>query len=125
MDDLREKVIRGLECCLNGPMQCIKCPYISEVGKTVPNCVKTMRTDAISLLKAQEPRVMTLEEVLAWIDSSPMRRDPIFEDSKGKLGEWIDPFDDYDTADIVGYGSNVRCWTSRPTKEQRKKVKWQ
>lgn len=46
-----EKVIKALECCLHAPMhmQCDKCPY------TVPNCVKTMRTDAISLLKAQEP----------------------------------------------------------------------
>ena len=51
----REKVIKGLECCLHGPMQCKKCPYMSEIGETVPNCVKTMRTDAISLLKEQEP----------------------------------------------------------------------
>lgn len=60
MPDLN-KVIKGLECCLHGPMQCEKCPYMSEVGKTVPNCVKTMRTDAISLLKAQEQEISRLK----------------------------------------------------------------
>lgn len=61
MPDLN-KVIKGLECCLHGPMQCEKCPYMAEVGKTVPNCVKTMRTDAIALLKAQEPKWISVKD---------------------------------------------------------------
>lgn len=51
----REKVIKGLKCCLNGPMQCDKCPYKNDDGTTVPICVKTLRNEAIELLKEQEP----------------------------------------------------------------------
>lgn len=54
MDDLREKVINGLTSCLSGPMQCEKCRYRADDGTTVPQCVKTLREDAIALLKAQE-----------------------------------------------------------------------
>lgn len=130
MDDLREKVIRGLECCLHGPMQCEKCPYMSEVGKTVPNCVKTMRTDALSLLKAQEPRVMTPEEVadqpegtVVWMEQHTEERDYISAmvcSGKGRIGNYgigIN-LEDLDAKDI-------RFWTSRPTDEQRKAVKWE
>lgn len=126
MDDLRKKVIRGLECCLHGPMQCEKFPYMSEVGKTVPNCVKTMRTDAVSLLKAQEPRVMTLEEIKDYDK-------PVWIDEKG-WGGWKLPFYKFDLGIyaifghecylVENYGKEWLPWTSRPTEEQRKKVKW-
>ena len=48
----REKVIRGLECC-DGEGLCIgkKCPcYEDEM------CVETLHSDALALLKAQEPK---------------------------------------------------------------------
>ena len=54
--DKREKVMKGLECCLNGPMQCEKCPYKPDVGTSIlPHCVRDLRKNAIELLKAQEP----------------------------------------------------------------------
>ena len=81
--------------------------------------------ERIGKLKAQEARVMALEEVVAWTMTDTMIRNPIFEERRNQDGgEWIDPFDDYDTADFVGYGNDVRCWTSRPTNEQMEKVKW-
>lgn len=46
------KVIQGLKCCMGGPMQCEKCRYRADDGTTVPQCVKTLREDAISLLRA-------------------------------------------------------------------------
>ena len=59
MDDLREKVINGLTCCLNenDPMQCEKCRY----GTNFLQCVKTLREDAIALLKAQEQEINRLK----------------------------------------------------------------
>lgn len=53
--DKREKVIKGLECCLSGPMQCEKCPYKTDVDISIPHCVRDLRKNAIELLKAQEP----------------------------------------------------------------------
>ena len=51
MDDLREKVINGLTCCLNenDPMQCEKCRYRTNFLQ----CVKLLREDAVAMLKAQ------------------------------------------------------------------------
>lgn len=51
MDDLREKVIKGLECCIlrdpDDKQRCSECPYEG-------NCVNRLKQDALSLLKAQE-----------------------------------------------------------------------
>lgn len=56
MDDLREKVIRGMECCMrpNDTNLCGECPY-SETSDTLFGCMQTTMYDALSLLKAQEP----------------------------------------------------------------------
>lgn len=61
MDDLREKVIRGLECCLTddeGYYLCEKCSYAAtDEDRTHVDwaCHKTeLRMDALELLKAQE-----------------------------------------------------------------------
>ena len=58
MDKL-EKVINGLTCCLNenDPMQCEKCRYRTNFLQ----CVKLLREDAISLLKAQEEEIKQLK----------------------------------------------------------------
>lgn len=119
----REKVFRGLACCLSAWRHCDKCPY------KPPRCAELL-TDAMALLEAQEPRVMTLEEALGgdecWV-----------EYPNGGCG-YADCYLSYTTkgADIyrtmkhdfnvplATYGKTWRCWTSRPTDEQREAVKW-
>ena len=104
------------------------------------DCLEGSDTDktldrAIALLKAQEPRVMTLEEVkrsageTVWVER--------WGDSKTIVAQ----FAPYDTIDDSFYfftiGNSVsykvytedyykdwRCWTSRPTDEQRRAAKW-
>lgn len=93
----------------------------------------TMTDRIIAMLnETEEPaRLMTRAEVVDWINSDCNTRDPICEEvwpswninPKPYLC-WIDPCDDYDTADIVGYGENVRVWTKRPTEKQRAEAKW-
>lgn len=48
----RERVIEGLEYC-NGEGLCVgkKCPYYED-----EMCIETLHSDALALLKAQEPR---------------------------------------------------------------------
>ena len=54
----REKVIKGLECCLSlsddFPDECLKCPYVSDMDSEV-TCMRKMGSDALALLKEQEP----------------------------------------------------------------------
>ena len=55
----REKVIRGLECCIETVEMCWdnpKCPYNGcEDMARGEDCMSLMMRDALSLLKAQEP----------------------------------------------------------------------
>lgn len=51
----RERVIKGLECCITAGSGCLKnmeCPYGAE--KHDSHCVDYMLRDALALLKAQE-----------------------------------------------------------------------
>ena len=52
----REKVIKGLECCINPvPHICRKCSY-KGTPDDYPHCVHSrLQTDALELLKEQEP----------------------------------------------------------------------
>ena len=103
------------------------------------DCIAITRTDIVEmlvLLKAQEPRVMTLEEVSAvnggdviWIEDRCLDQMVVgikFQ-SPSKNCYYImligatrpQPF----SKEL--YNVNWRCWTSRPTDEQREAVKWQ
>ena len=131
----REKAIKGLECCLktiNGNDGCpIECPYCEECLGSIRTIFMPMMRDALSLLKAQKPRVMTLKEIVSaecvWIEYA----------TSGNIIialPWDIELTD-DTYNFIGmpncfvefrslYDQEWRCWTSRPTDEQREKVKW-
>ena len=125
----REKVSKGLECCGVGvTMNCSKCPYDSEkLG-----CFRNLKADALNLLKEQEPRVMTKEEVLSQPEGAVVWREchlsngqyelrPMVCDGKGCCGDFgLSAECKYDF-DCRYY---VRYWTNKPTDEQRKAVKW-
>ena len=77
----------------------------------------------VSALKAQEPHVMTLEEYEAWIDAPFTERNPVFHEERTKRGTvtcWVNTV----VCTLREYGKNDRCWTSRPTDEQREKEPW-
>ena len=119
-----EKVIKGLQCH-SEPKEsldecfCELCPYDEcTCGLDVPD-------DALKLLKAQRPRVMTPED----FENNPM------VDENGKLPAWVEykryngvlrSEDGWGTINrnwVNGYRDR-RFWTARPTEEQRKAVKW-
>jgi len=129
----REKVIKGLECCNTRSEEagCECCPYFS--GLLSVRCVFELQRDALELLKAQEPRVMTLEEVKAfdW-DYCYLEEERL----PGK--EYRSVCGDYALTCITwpcvtsmriqhgdeSYGKKWRCWSAKPTEEQRKAVSW-
>lgn len=114
-----EKVNRGLECHKAGFYEeCLKCPYHDD------GCETTLCNDALALLKAQMPRVMTLEEVNKHAGS--IDPDPIFVEWKGTHGNaWV-ACSIYIIADMLNAGNrNVRAWTSRPSPEQMRDTPWE
>ena len=90
--------------------------------------------ERIGKLKAQEPRVMTLEEVtedkpdVVWFDDRHYKLTyPAFV-SNGEVTGWIVSLSNgclerHDHID--GYGKEWRCWTSRPTDAQREAIPWE
>ena len=133
----REKVIDALTACARGDITCklSGCPYWGEYD----DCIGKMARDALELLKGQEPRVLTLEEVMALPngeeDEAVVVREfrlPIGKVWNGEtVCRWMGARDVQNAADWVygffhksEYGHNWRCWTAMPTKVQREAVKW-
>ena len=126
-----KKVINGLVCCkptFFEAAQCYQnCPY-DKYGHDKGGCVDQLISDALSLLKAQEPRVMTLEEsgedIEIWYESinGACGYGDLCYDSKADLAL-------YTPHGIKGveesaYNKTWRCWTSKPTDEQRAATPW-
>ena len=123
----REKVMRGLECCaLSSLGDCDVCPY------TEIRCSDHLCGDALALLREQEPRVMTLDEIYDCTEG-----DCLYYQCKGfydsnvlyissDAGFYVDlraaihRF----TCDPNLYGSVWRCWTSRPSPEHMANTPW-
>jgi len=156
----REKVIKGLTVCsehglLNGEdchghyeytdnlADIIKandyskqCPYNGcETG-----CVKTLAKDVFAMLKEQEPKVLTVDQLEDALDTVVWLETPVSENLADgyslimayshKYGYMIfdSPFGDnpsQDKLEYSEYGKSWRCWDKRPTDEQRHAVKWE
>jgi hypothetical protein len=133
----REKVIKGLEHCYKREKACIYCPYHGEY------CTSRLARDAFALLKAQEPRLLTLDEVIAhyslppvFVDDFEMQEDyfmdikPLYFDfphcdefsfvehwrGYSHVRQYLDNWK-------ASYGDKWVCWTDKPTDEQRRAVK--
>lgn len=107
--------------------------YLSEDARVkadsiVPTNIEIACKIAIEALKAQEPRVMTPDEVAAlkrgevvWYEQHTPDRDyiqPMVADGRGFIGN-------ADLGVKLCYlGHCERLWTAEPTDEQREAVKW-
>ena len=133
----REKVIKGLECCCHTDgSNCAKCPY--DIADS--DCTALMSMDALALLKEQEARVMTLEEVKGMkrltICAVEQRSKVIKNTFNAEYGGIVtlgnENFLDFGLYGVTnryrrteaGYGKTWRCWSARPTDKQRQEVKW-
>ena len=122
-----EKVTQGLLHHIK-PIPCDGCPYDDED----PHCSQRLAEDAFALLKEQEARVMTLEKIedcdsVMWIEFKSSIYPAIYHDRHGKWlfitrksQYWLGAEKHY--AD--DYNKTWRCWTSHPTDDLRKAVKW-
>ena len=145
VNDLLGKVFCGLESCTrgNGICQGVHCPYHKDRDETI-FCRMNLVSDVCSLLQidANAPRVLTLDEIDSIIYKSAKDYERLFwaeSKSRTRLSFGVFQLDittenDYEAL-LIGcswpftyrretYGIKWRCWTARPTDEQRKKVKW-
>lgn len=137
----REKTIQGLEHCTQS-FDCKGCPYYTD---RIESEICTLRNgkDALALLKALEPRLLTLEEVLnaddfVWAEIYTPKKwswcvvyakiSPLVGNDEIVLIEedcgtgWTRNKAEYGKRGFLNGG--WRCWSVRPTEEQRKAVKW-
>ncbi len=122
----REKVIKGLENIVSDMQEEInewRDYSDSELSHGLTcdcewwyNTAQKLK-DAIALLKAQEPRVMTLDEAKSAF---------VIEYRSGKLKEVGMTILDLDVDPAnAHYGVIYRVWTARPTDEQREATPWE
>ena len=133
------KALKGLDLCRYDPdpgmptksmVSCDICPYWDDQF----GCREIeLLNDAIALLKAQKPRLMSLEEVKAaegrdvWLEQSGNIADDILTATtiygcgSGGICTWYESLS-YSLYNKRPYG--WRCWTARPTDEQREMEPW-
>lgn len=132
MDD-KEKVIKGLECHVG--LQCNDCPYVDSIHPAYGCHLEELISDALALLKEQEPRVLTLDEAVDGnycyyvefryhLDCGWVKCD------FGKMylnGEVAMLFlrDKTFYQQREHYGKLWRLWNKQPTYEQKMETKWE
>lgn len=142
----REKVVNGLACCRWD--ECKKCQYHGQ-----SDCFEELLADALALLKAQEPRVLTAEEM----EQAGKNGDAVYVETPDDGCFWAlaypgeeppkdKPFNypggvRFNAMEVNGevydgdfYGMTLpdgrvhhlawRCWTAPPTDEQREATPW-
>lgn len=136
-----EKVINGLECCLSasmGEITCLMCMYrYDENGVEDGDCEINLLKDAIALLKAQKPRVMTWEEAKASVNNGPFIIFEVRDSTGSELDFGVLVNDRYEmsegsllTAEFFPkmedvYGKRFRMWTFIPDKATREATPWE
>lgn len=136
-----ENVINALELCTSEietrtQVPCEKCHYHNKEyhGVHGNGCcnMRSLQRDILALLKAQEPRVMTLEEVckgLVWLDTYRTSEvEPVYILEMNKRGEIYYLVFGTGARPMLydeDYNKEYRFWTSRPTDEQREATPWE
>lgn len=138
-----EKVRKGLKCCIfsDEEGECLdECPYHDDCWETDCELGYTLKKDVLELLKAQEPRVISLDELNTtsgagwlevWLEGDPdegMKEEKFLIECGWCKGNYITDDGDFSIADYIQTHYNkkygIRIWTAKPTDEQREAVRW-
>lgn len=126
----REKVKKGLECCIDPEVPCRECPYY-DYDHCDPDNV---RRDALALLKEQEARVLDWNEI-GIVDGAVWLEDRDKSETVPGLVMQMHSAVNLDikkdgklrtaSASRSDYGDRWRAWSARPTEEQMRETKWE
>jgi len=132
----RLKVINGLECHVNGHphTRCHKCPYWGTGPHGSSEC-SVLAADALVLLKAQEPCLMTLDDAInsemVWVECSngdggygTCRFVEIYGMIAAEVFMLKNKYPERNRLNPEKYLREWRCWTSCPTDKQREATPW-
>ena len=118
----RKMVIRGLECCSAEDKRAAFCHEYDCPYRDYEECPMNLMRDALDLLKAQEPKLITREEWDEWRHRPEGKRDPLFLQLDRTSGVWIlKPEAWHEIAFLTG---EIKVWNKKPTVEQMMAVKW-
>ena len=125
----RDRVLEAYRNCISEP-KCKGCPWTE--CKTLGNgTIEIPRDLALAVMRelvAQEPGVMTLEEINGYLDDPDGDKKPLWLEWHyiPDLSGWVlaSQVSDLMKRYMDYYNSTWRPWTSRPTDEQRKAAKW-
>ena len=136
-----EKIKKGLECCANGNACIGHCPYYGR--RNMVECTSQLARDALTLIRQLESKLaeyerplepLTFEEAIL-DDSFLERKDDSYVEmalndfavnmpEEGFMLLTVHGEDDL-KLDRDGYNKTWRCWSRRPTDEERKAAAWQ
>lgn len=131
MADLKTVIYDIERCICHVPDACKDCSKYG--GDNAIGCMEELLEDALELLKAQEPRLMTLEEVkeLNWdycYLEEEVAKDKTLRAYIGKHRVKCVTWPSIATCTLTygddSYGKRWRCWTEKPTEEQREAMPW-
>lgn len=136
-----EKIIEGLECLTTKQHKCEGCPFNPVPGRAWPyGCGKGQANvvqAAKNVIRAMRPRVLSLNEMA---EGEPYWLEPYWLEMRGIPSQYVvcNINDHGDstylsfacqhaciTLDRASYGRRWRCWSTRPTWEEREAVPWQ
>lgn len=134
MDKL-DKVISALGNCTDS-RKCRDCPwdecefFCKQI--TIP---AGLGLDALELLRAKQPRVLTLEEAKQWNEQNNHEKEPVYIENIHEpdftyayVGDFRTSVASYKLSnghEFDGYGETWRCWTARPTEKQMEETPWE
>ena len=101
----REKIIKGLECCLTLDSPCGDCPYYSYEDIQELDCERNLRHDAIAMLK-EDCHNCKLECLLQKYDELKEKYDALLKEQDAvepKTGHW----------DVFEYCANEGIYCSK------------
>lgn len=131
----RDRVLDAFRNCITEP-KCKDCPWTEceTIGNGPIEIPRDLALAVMRELVAQEPRVMTLAEV-KMLDSDYYYLESMRSPGKelreivGAYGltcvTWPSITWARQTMGDSGYGKTWRCWTQRPTEEQRRATPWE
>ena len=121
----REKVIKGLESLHKRLLDAAAQDRIAVLDAN-------MVSDAMELLKAQEPRLLTAEELTGgdecWLEHKNGAcgyADCYMCTGRNSVEVWRCMAQGPSYLSWIDFNKTWRCWSAKPTDEQREAVKWE
>lgn len=128
----REKIISALENCSDPAGKCRDCPYeeCERFEKSVSEYPDELIRKAVELLKEQEPRVLSANEIIKTTEVTTCYLE--VKGERNLYGAYLQKYDDDHTLVVTDVKDvpemiatrHARLWSSKPTDEQREAVPW-